>query len=89
MTHEGLPAGRELIEQLEGTLGMAILVESIEPAEPGASVELRARLTFGSSTTEVAVTGASESQAWQELGRAAIAWRNSDHQHIQMWPGGG
>ena len=88
MTIEDLPAGPELIEQLERTLGMAIMVESIEPVEPGESVEIRARLMFGSHVTEVAVTGASEARAWQELGRAAIAWRNSDYQHIQMWPGG-
>jgi len=85
-------SGPELIEQLERTLGMAILVESVdppEPIEPGGSVTLHARLMFGRYTTEVAVTGDSESKAWEELGRAAIAWRNSDYQHIQMWPGGG
>jgi len=85
-------SGPELIGQLERTLGMAILVESVdpvEPVEPGGSVTLRARLMFGPHTTEVAVTGDSESNAWEELGRAAIAWRSSDYQHIQMWPGGG
>jgi len=85
-------SGPELIEQLERTLGMAILVESVdppEPIEPGGSVTVHARLMFGRYTTEVAVTGASGSKAWEELGRAAIAWRNSDYQHIQMWPGGG
>jgi len=89
VTLEGLPAGPDLIEHLERTLGMAILVETIEAVEPGDSVEIRARLMFGSHTTEVAVTGASETQAWEELGRAAIAWRNSDFQHVQMWPGAG
>ena len=88
-------SGPELIEQLERTLGMAILVESvdppepIEPIEPGGPVTLHARLMFGRYTTEVAVTGDSESKAWEALGRAAIACRNSDYQHIQMWPGGG
>jgi hypothetical protein len=87
-----LSSGPELIEQLERTLGMAIMVESVdpvEPVEPGGSVTLHARLMFGRYTTEVAVTGDSASKAWEELGRAAIAWRNSDYQHIQMWPGGG
>jgi hypothetical protein len=85
-------SGHELIEQLERTLGMAILVESVDPAEPvepDGSVTLHARFLFGRYTTEVAVTGDSESTAWEELGRAAIAWRSSDYQHIQMWPGGG
>jgi hypothetical protein len=94
-------SGAELIERLQRTLGIAILVESAEPAEPdlsvesnvphpsGAGVTIRATFLFGSNTTNVAVTGASEAEAWDALARAAIAWRNSDYQHVPMWGGGG
>ena len=93
--------GTDLIERIQQTLGIAIMVESIEPAEPGdpgeprasddpgGSTTIRAALMFGRYTTQVAVTADSEAKAWEELGRAAIAWRNSDYQHIPMWWGAG
>ena len=99
---DGQPAsGAELVERLQRKLGIAILVESVETAEPGSSVEpnvlhgsgdtvtIRATFLFGSNSTDIAVTGRSEADAWNELARAAIAWRNSDFQHIPMWGGGG
>jgi hypothetical protein len=94
-------SGAELIEHLQRTLGIAILVESVETAKPASSVEpnalrergdpitIRATFLFGSNSTDIAVTGQSEADAWNELARAAIAWRNSDFQHIPIWGGGG
>lgn len=88
-------SGAELIDRLQRMLGIAILVQSIEPAataaadQPGEGVTIWATFLFGSHTTDISVTGESESKAWEELGRAAIAWRNSDFQNIQIWPGGG
>ena len=91
--------GTELIDGLQRTLGIAVIVESVESPEAAGSegdrsaaagpVTIHATFMFGSNTTTVTVTGDSESQAWNALARAAIAWRNSDYQHIQMWPGAG
>ena len=96
--------GTELIDGLQRTLGIAVIVESVESAEATGSergdpatagsaaagpVTIHATFMFGSNTTTVTVTGDSESGAWNALARAAIAWRNSDYQHIQMWPGAG
>ena len=84
-----------LIERIQQTLGMAIMVESVEPAEPGATDEpsgpttIRAALMYAQHTTEVSVTADTEAKAWEELARVATAWRNLDRQHIQMWPGAG
>jgi hypothetical protein len=80
----------ELIRRLERTLGIAVLIESVEAPDDGhGSVTIEATLMAGSNGTHVAVTGDSEAKAWEEFARAAIAWRNSDFQHITMWPGGG
>ena len=97
----GPASGPELIERLQRTLGMAILVdsveggESVEASEPtvalgtGRPVTIRGTFIFGRYTAHGSVTGESEAEAWDALGRAAIAWRNTDYQHITMWPGGG
>ena len=88
-------AGAELIDRLQRMLGIAILVQSVEASAPSApsrtaeAVTISATFLFGSHATDISVTRDSESEAWEELGRVAIAWRNSDFQNIQMWPGGG
>jgi hypothetical protein len=90
-------SGPELIERLQKTLGMAIVVDSIQsappaepasPDQPGERVTMHAMFMFGRYSTPVTITAGSESEAWDELGRAAIAWRNSDYQHVPMWWGG-
>jgi hypothetical protein len=89
------PSGAELIEHLQRTLGIAIVIESVDPVEsvdPGSApdpVTIQATLLSGAHSTTVTVEGPTESDAWAALARAAIAWRNSDFQHIGMWPGGG
>jgi len=94
-------SGPELIERLQRTLNMAILVDSVDPAEqdsfpepntlraPGDPITIKATFIFGRYTAHGSVTGESEAEAWDALGRAAIAWRNADYQHIPLWGGGG
>ena len=102
---EETPSGADLIERLQRTLGIAIVVESVESAaeaaanladsvrsdDPGSGepFTIRASFMYGRYATQVVVGGATESDAWAALAKAAIDWRNSDFQHIQMWPGGG
>jgi hypothetical protein len=93
--------GDALIEQIQKTLGIGIMVESVERAAPdrpdepeasdgaGGSTTIRAALMSGRYTTQIAVTADSEAKAWEDLGRAAIAWRNADFQHVPMWWGAG
>ncbi len=95
--------GAELIERLQKTLGIAIAVESVEAPEPSGSSEpddpdvagptavphtIRATLMFGRYTAPVVASGPTESDAWAELARIAIAWRKSDYQNVPMWGGG-
>ena len=101
-----MPTGQDLIDRLQRTLGIAIVVESVESAaevaasptdsnQPnvlsgsGEPFTIHASFMFGSNSTQVVVGGPTESDAWAALAREAIAWRNSDFQHVQMWPGGG
>jgi hypothetical protein len=96
-------SGAELIDRLQQTLGIAIVVESVEASGASDSVDsdeldvagptdmphtIHATLMFGRYTSQVVAAGPTESDAWAELAKMAIAWRNSDYQHIQMWPGG-
>ena len=89
------PSGAELIEHLQRALGIAVLIDSVDSVEsldPGSGpdpVTIQATLMSGPHSTRVTVEGPTESDAWAALARAAIAWRNSDFQHIGIWPGGG
>ena len=95
------PTGAELIEHLQRTLGIGIVVDSVEsvesvevaqvtdPNEPADTARIRATFMSGSHTRRVVVGGPTESDAWAALAKAAIAWRNSDFQHIPMWWGSG
>ena len=67
--------------------------DSVDPDGPAAQSSepftIRASFMYVSNSTQVVVGGPTESDAWAALAREAIAWRNSDFQHVQMWPGGG
>jgi hypothetical protein len=87
------PSGPELIERLQQTLGIAVIVDSIESTSANERIDhddvtIRASFMFGSHTQEVTVTGESEARAWKALADAAIDWRNSDYQHIRIWGSG-
>lgn len=79
-------SGPELVAQIQDTLGIAILVDSVGSVEP---CIIHATFIYGRYSTPVVVTGASEMLAWPELAKAAIAWRNSNYQHLPLWWGGG
>lgn len=89
------PSGPELIEHLQRTLGVGVVIESVETAESGHpssaldAVTIQAMLMSGTHSTRVTGAGPTESDAWAALARAAIAWRNADFQHIPMWWGSG
>jgi hypothetical protein len=83
------PSDPELIERLQQTLGIGIVIESIDSMEVGDPVTIRATLMYGGRTTQVEATGESEADARSELAKAAIAWHNTGDHHVPMWPGGG
>ncbi len=86
------PTGADLMEHLQRTLGIAVVVESVESGDPGSApdaVTIQAAFMAGAHSTKVTVAGPTESDAWAALARAAIAWRNADFQQIPMWWGSG
>lgn len=84
----GPVSGRELVDGIQRTLGIGIVVDAVESSVAGAPVTIRATFMDGQNTTQATVTGDTETDAWQELAKAAVAWRNSDYQHLPMWWGG-
>ena len=105
---DAMPTGQDLIDRLQRTLGIAIVVESVESAADAAAppidsnqpnvlsgsgepFTIHASFMFGSNSTQVVVgrTDGVLGCLGAALAREAIAWRNSDFQHVQMWPGGG
>ena len=86
------PTGADLMEHLQRTLGIAVVVESVESGDPGSApdvVTIQATFMSGPHSTKVTVAGPTESDAWAALARAAIAWRNADFQQVPLWWGSG
>ena len=89
-------SGAELIQRLQATLGISIVVESVEssgssergdPSGPADAVTIRVTFMSGRHSATGAVSGPTESDAWAAVARAAIAWRNSDFDQVPMWWG--
>lgn len=82
----GIRSGRMLIKDLERTLGIAVIVKSIDRRGP---VTIEAVVMAGQFRDEVTAVGASESDAWRTLAEVATAWRNANDQQVPMWSGAG
>jgi hypothetical protein len=66
---------QRLVDRIADDLGIGVLVSAIDDGPP---VRITATLVFGIVQTEVTVEGPDEATAWQELARAAAAWRQSN-----------
>ncbi len=75
----------EFIGAMERALGIGVLVHSVEPGPP---VRITASLMLDSRTGEVTGVGESEAEAWQDLGRAALAWRSGNQENFRIFGGG-
>jgi hypothetical protein len=79
-------SGPAWLADLEGWLGIGILVQSIDE-EP--EFRIRALFMFAQHSETVTVTGSTEAEAWPALARQAIAWRTTDDKHVPLWWAGG
>lgn len=82
----GLAAGPELLREIERTLGVAVLVQSIDGSSPA---RIDALLIFGRYNQQVTATGQTEADAWRELAAISVAWRNADDKQVPLWWGAG
>jgi hypothetical protein len=77
--------GRDTLEALERRLGIGLIVQDVEPGPP---VRIVAIAMLDGATTELEGTGPTEDDAWADLARAAIAWKNVDERNPRMLFGG-
>jgi hypothetical protein len=81
----GLSSGPALISELERKLGMTVVIYSVDESAP---VRIHALLRYGPLSREVTAIGPSEADAWRELARMVIAWRNANENLVPLWGGG-
>ncbi len=87
MVDEALdPVVARFLADLEGRLGIAIIVHAIEG---DGALRIEATLMRDGSSTDLMVEGEHEADAWDRLAHAALAWRNSDHLNVSIYGGGG
>jgi hypothetical protein len=77
--------GPRLLEALERTFGVGIIVTAIDDGLP---VTIEALLMFGGQREQVRGAGQTERDAWKSLGSAIATWRAANDKHIAMWGGG-
>ena len=82
----GLATGPELLREIERTLGVAVLVQSIDASSPAC---IGALLMLGQYSQQVTATGQTEADAWRELALISVAWRNADDKQVPLWWGAG
>jgi hypothetical protein len=79
-------ARSESIARLAEALGIGIMVQSIEAGPPAA---ITATFLLDTRVFSVLATGASEDDAWEDLARKAVEWKNQDERNIRTYLGGG
>ncbi len=79
------PDGRPSIDALAEALGIGIIVESVD-AGPPATIE--ASLMLDTRVFGVVAPGATEAEAYDELARKAVAWKNEDERNVRTYFGG-
>jgi hypothetical protein len=74
------------VNDLERALGIGIMVQSIED---GPTVRIEALVLLGQHSELIVGVGTTETKAWRDLARSAIAWRTTNDKHVPWWGGGG
>jgi hypothetical protein len=80
-----LPPGPAAIERLAETLGIGIIVQSIDEGPP-ATIE--ASLLLDALVHHATATGQTEDAAWEDLARQATDWGNNDPRKVRTYLGG-
>ena len=78
--------GPDGIERLAEALGIGIMVQSIEAGPPAV---ITATFLLDTRIFGVSATGSTEDDAWEDLARKAIEWKNDDERNVRTYLGGG
>jgi hypothetical protein len=82
----GLASGTDLVRDLERTLGISIIVGSVDESAPApAHVRIDALFRFGPRSEAVTAIGHTAADAWRQLASTAVAWRNANENLVQLW----
>jgi hypothetical protein len=77
--------GPESTQRLAEHLGIALLIEDLDPGPP---VRIVATAILDGAQSGLEGSGDTEEDAWRELGRAVIAWRRDDPRNVRFYAGG-
>jgi hypothetical protein len=78
--------GPDGIERLAKALGIGIMVQSIEAGPPAV---ITATFLLDTRIFGISATGPTEDDAWEDLARKAIEWKNDDERNVRTYLGGG
>ena len=73
------------IHDLERALGVALIVQDIDPGPPASIVAVG---MLDNQSARLVGQGATEADAWRDLAMALAAWRNVDPRQIRLFLGG-
>jgi hypothetical protein len=73
------------IHALERALGVAIIVQDIDPGPPASIVAVG---MLDNQSARLVGNGTTEAEAWHDLAMAVAAWRNVDPRQIRFFLGG-
>lgn len=73
------------LEGLARALGIGLIVQDLEDGPP---IRIVATAMLDGDSTELVGTGSTADEAWDDLARAAIAWKNEDGRNIRTFVGG-
>lgn len=69
------------IHDLERALGIALLIQDIDPGPPATIVAVG---MIDNLSSELVGHGATEDEAWRDLALNVAAWRNVDPRQVRM-----
>lgn len=73
------------VERLAKALGVGLLIQEVAGGPP---VRIVATAMLDGDSTELVGTGPTQDDAWNDLARAVIAWKNEDGRNIRTFVGG-
>ncbi len=73
------------VGRLAKALGIGLIVQDVETGPP---IRIVATAMLDGDSTELVGTGPTEDDAWNDLARAVIAWKNEDGRNIRTFVGG-